>query len=48
MDALENPIKTRIQDEMNKINVEKLIVENIPAMEKLKTTSAISLSDFKF
>lgn len=48
MDALENPIKTRIQDEMNKINVEKLIVENIPAMEKLKKTSAISMSDFKF
>lgn len=25
MDAIENPVKLRIQEEMNKINVEKLI-----------------------
>lgn len=47
MDALENPAKTRIQDEMNKINVERMIVDNIPALEKLKETSTVTISDFK-
>lgn len=47
MDALENPIKTKIQDEMNKINVEKLIKDNIPAFEKMQTNETVSINDFK-
>lgn len=47
MDALENPARTRIQEEMNKINVERMIIDNIPALEKLKETSTVTISDFK-
>lgn len=49
MDALENPAKARIQEEMNKINVERFIKKNIPTFEKMsKKNMDISLSDFKF
>lgn len=48
MDALENPIRTRIQDEMDKIDVEKLIKNNLPAFEKMKENSQITMDDFKF
>lgn len=47
MDALENPVKTKIQDEMNKINVEKLIKDNIPAFEKMQANETVSINDFK-
>lgn len=47
MDALENPIKSKIQDEMNKINVERLLKDNIPAFEKMQTNSTFDMSDFR-
>lgn len=34
MDALENPAKARIQEEMNKIDVEKLLKKKILEFEK--------------
>lgn len=34
MDAIEGPLKRRVQEELNKINVEKLIDEKIPEIEK--------------
>lgn len=47
MDALENPAKAKIQEEMNKINVERFIKSNIPTFEKMSKNSAFSISDFK-
>lgn len=35
MDALEYPARAKIQDEFNKINVERIIKDNIPAFEKM-------------
>lgn len=43
MDALENPVKAKIQDEMNKINVENLIKSNVE-----KVSNKLTLSDLKF
>lgn len=34
MDAIEGPIKRRLQDELNKVDVEKLIEEKIPDIEE--------------
>jgi len=34
MDAIEGPLKRRIQEELNKIDTEKLIEEKIPEIEK--------------
>lgn len=34
MDAIEGPLKRRIQSELNKVNVEKLIYEKIPDIEE--------------
>lgn len=34
MDAIEGPLKRRIQEEINKVNVEQLIDEKIPEIEK--------------
>lgn len=49
MDALENPAKARIQEEMNKINVERLIKKNIPTFEKMsKKNMDLSINDFRF
>lgn len=49
MDALENPARARIQEEMNKINVERFIKKNIPTFEKMSKKNAdINLSDFHF
>lgn len=49
MDALENPAKARIQEEMNKINVERLIKNNLKTFEKMSKKNAdLSFSDFKF
>jgi len=35
MDAIENPIKMRIQEMMNEIDVEKIIKEKVPEFEKM-------------
>lgn len=48
MDALENPIKTEIQKEMDKINVERLLKKNIPNIEKMRHNHPVSFNDFKF
>lgn len=34
MDALESPIKKRIQETMNTVNVEKMIHENLPKLDE--------------
>lgn len=34
MDAIEGPLRRRIQEELNKLDVEKLIDEKIPDIEK--------------
>lgn len=34
MDAMEGPIKRRLQDELDKVDVEKLINEKIPEIEE--------------
>lgn len=34
MDAIENPVKKRIQDMMNKINVEQVIKQKVPEFQK--------------
>ena len=34
MDALESPVKKRIQNELDKIDVEKLIHDKIPTIEE--------------
>lgn len=34
MDAVEGPIKRRLQDELDKVDVEKLIHEKIPEIEE--------------
>lgn len=48
MDALENPAKARIQEEMNKINVERFIKNNIPNFEKMSKSGEVNVNDFKF
>lgn len=48
MDALESPVKAKIQDEMNKINVERLIKHNIPNVDKLRQNYSLTISDLKF
>lgn len=48
MDALENPAKAKIQQEMNKLNVERLIKDNIPNIEKLNQNYTITLNDLKY
>lgn len=35
MDAIENPVKVRVQQEMNKYDVEKMIREYLPKFEQL-------------
>lgn len=48
MDGLEGSVKAKIQDEMNKVNVEKLIKDNIPAIEKMRRNSQFNLKDFRY
>lgn len=48
MDALENPVKAKIQEEMDKINVEKLIKRNIPNIEKMRQNYSVSINDLKY
>jgi hypothetical protein len=38
MDAIENPMKTRAQEELNKLNVEQILKEKIPEFEKFGIT----------
>lgn len=45
MDALENPAKMRIQEEFNKINIEKLLKQKVPEYERLGTNMSL---DFQF
>lgn len=47
MDALENPAKKRIQQMMNKIDVEKIIKEKVLEYEKNGMNMAMDF-DFKF
>jgi len=47
MDALENPAKLRIQQMMNKIDVEKLIKEKVVDFEKKGMNMTMDF-DFKF
>lgn len=46
MDAIENPVKTKIQETMNKIDVEKTIKAKLPEFEKFG--AANMKFDFKF
>lgn len=48
MDALENPAKAKIQEEMDKINLERFIKDNISTFEKMQTNSSVTMNDFKF
>lgn len=36
MDALENPIKMRIQEILNTVNVEKMVHENLPKIDEIE------------
>lgn len=47
MDALENPAKVRIQQIMNKIDVEKIVKEKVLEFEKRGMNMTMSF-DFKF
>lgn len=47
MDALEYPVKAKVQEELNKINVERLIKSKLPDIERMCKNGAFSLSDFK-
>lgn len=48
MDALENPVKMKIQEQMDQINVERLIKNNIPNFEKMQQNYSVTLSDLRF
>ncbi|GAB0100284.1 uncharacterized protein DMENIID0001_162970 [Sergentomyia squamirostris] len=45
MDAIENPAKSRVQEELNKIDVEKFIRQKLPEFERMGIKMDI---DFKF
>lgn len=45
MDAIENPLKARIQEVMNQINVEKVIKEKVPEFQEMGLQMKF---DFKF
>lgn len=47
MDALENPAKVRIQQVMNKIDVEKIVKERVIEFEKKGMNMSMNF-DFKF
>lgn len=48
MDALENPAKVRIQQMMNKIDVEKIVKEKVVEFEKDGMNMTMTNFDFKF
>lgn len=43
MDALENPIKLRIQEELNRINIEQIVNENLPKIDEYQQNGFASL-----
>lgn len=43
MDALENPAKMRIQDEFNKINIEKILKQKVPEYERLGANMTLDI-----
>lgn len=45
MDALENPAKMRIQEEFNKIDIEKILKQKVPEYERLGANMSM---DFQF
>lgn len=47
MDAIELPIRAKIQNEFNQINVERLIRSKIPTIEQMSKNSALNLDKFE-
>lgn len=47
MDAIEEPIRAKIQDECNKINVERLIRSKLPEIERMSKSSAFRSDKFE-
>lgn len=47
MDAIEVPIRAKIQTEFNQINVERLIRSKIPDIEQLSEKSTLNLDNFE-
>lgn len=43
MDAIEVPIRAKIQNEFNQINVERLIRSKIPDIEQMSRSSTLNL-----
>lgn len=43
MDALENPAKMRIQEEFNKINIEKILKQKVPEYERLGANMTLDI-----
>lgn len=48
MDALENPAKVRIQQLMNKIDVEKIVKQKVIEYERDGMNMSMTNFDFKF
>lgn len=47
MDAIETPIRAKIQNEFNQINVERLIRSKLPEIEQLSKKSTLNLENFE-
>lgn len=47
MDAIEVPIRAKIQSEFNQVNVEHLIRSKIPDIEQLSKKSTLNLDKFE-
>lgn len=47
MDAIEVPVRAKIQDEFNQINVERLIRSKIPEIEQLSKKSTMNVENFE-
>lgn len=47
MDAIEVPIRGKIQSEFNQINVERLIRSKIPDIEQMSKKSTVNLDKFE-
>lgn len=41
MDAIEEPLKRRLQEILDEVNVEKIIEEKLPELEKLSTETSL-------
>lgn len=46
MEAIETPIKTRIQSELDLVDVEQLIKSKLPKIEQLSQQSQLNLDRF--